>query len=201
MAESPVTFDSTSSSLLDRVRLRDGEAWRHLVRLYAPLVYFWCGRAGIRGEDAADVLQEVFRSVAVAIGDFRHDRLGDTFRGWLHVITLNKVHDMQRRRAGEPVAVGGSEHQALLSAVPLADDAAEDDAQQSRNAVLRRALDLIRLEFEERTWQAFWRTTVDGQATADVAADLKMTSTAVRKARSRVFRRLRQALADPLEAM
>jgi RNA polymerase sigma-70 factor (ECF subfamily) len=201
MAQSRETFDSTSSSLLDRVRLKDAEAWRQLVRLYAPLVYSWCARAGMRGEDAADLVQEVFRSVVVAIGDFHRDRPGDTFRGWLRVITRNKIHDVHRRRAGEPVAVGGSEHQDLLNAVPLADDSADDDSRDSRGAVLRRALDLLRLEFEERTWQAFWRTAVEGQATADVAGDLEMTATAVRKARSRVFHRLRQALADPPEAV
>lgn len=202
MTPSPETFDSTSSSLLDRVRLRDAEAWRQLVRLYAPLVYSWCARSGMRGEDAADVVQEVFRSVAGSIGEFRRDRPGDTFRGWLRVITRNKIHDVHRRRAGEPVAVGGSEHQDLLNEVSLSDDpASEDDSRQSRDAVLRRALDLVRLEFEERTWQAFWRTAVEDQKTADVAADLEMTSTAVRKARSRVFRRLREAMADPPEAL
>ncbi|MBI3863276.1 MAG: sigma-70 family RNA polymerase sigma factor [Planctomycetia bacterium] len=202
MSQSPETFDSTSSSLLDRVRFKDVEAWRQLVRLYAPLVYSWCARAGLQSEDAADVVQEVFRSVAISIGDFRRDRPGDTFRGWLRVITRNKVHDLNRRRAGEPVAVGGSEHHDLLNEIPVATDPmSDDDSRESRGAVLRRALDLIRLEFEERTWQAFWRSAVEDQSTADVAAALGMTSTAVRKARSRVFRRLREALADPPEAM
>src|SRR5262245_57369655 len=143
MTEVQETFDSTSSSLLDRVRLKDAEAWRQLVRLYGPLVYSWSARAGARGEDAADVVQEVFRSVALAIGDFRRDRPGDTFRGWLHVITRNKVLDLHRRRAGEPAAVGGSEHQDRLNAVPFADDPADDDdSRESRGAILRRALDL-----------------------------------------------------------
>ena len=32
---------STSPSLLVRVKARDQEAWRRLVRLYGPLVAFW----------------------------------------------------------------------------------------------------------------------------------------------------------------
>ena len=34
----------------------------------------------------------------------------------------------------------------------------------AEDALLHRALDVIRGEFEPRTWQAFWRTAVDGRA-------------------------------------
>ena len=59
-----------------------------------------------------------------------------------------------------------------------------------------RALDLIRGEFEERTWAAFRLTAVEGRAARDVAADLAMTPGAVRVAKSRVLRRLREELGD-----
>ena len=53
---------------------------------------------------------------------------------------------------------------------------------------------LIRGEFEERTWQAFYRVTVEGQAAKDVAEDLGVTPSAVRLAKSRVLRRLREEM-------
>jgi DNA-directed RNA polymerase specialized sigma24 family protein len=49
----------------------------------------------------------------------------------------------------------------------------------------------VQAEFEERTWQAFWRATIDEEPTADIAADLGMSAGAVRKAKFRVLRRLR----------
>jgi RNA polymerase sigma-70 factor (ECF subfamily) len=52
-------------------------------------------------------------------------------------------------------------------------------------------LETIRNEFEGNTWQAFWRTTVENQATSHIADDLGMTRQAVRQARYRVPRRLR----------
>lgn len=55
---------------------------------------------------------------------------------------------------------------------------------------------MVRSEFEDRTWQAFWRVAVEGHATAEVAADLGITANAVRQAKSRVLRRLRQELGD-----
>src|SRR5262245_29431146 len=65
---------STSSTLLERVRAQDQEAWQRLVHLYSPLVYGWCRRSGLQDADAADVGQEVFRDVAGAIAGFRRDR-------------------------------------------------------------------------------------------------------------------------------
>ena len=67
-------------------------------------------------------------------------------------------------------------------------------AQRRITYLLRRALELIRVEFEEPTWQAFWRTTADGLSAIDVAAELGLSPGAVRQAKYRVLRRLRQEL-------
>src|SRR5262245_64505826 len=79
--------DSTASSLILGVRQGEADAWRRVSRLYAPLVYAWCRRAGLQGPDAEDILQEVFLTVARRAAEFRHDRPGDSFRGWLYGIT------------------------------------------------------------------------------------------------------------------
>lgn len=76
-------YTSTSSSLLDRVKIRAPGAWERFVDLYAPMIYRWCRRTGVDDDDAPDVLQEVFLAVATHIGDFYRDRPGDTFCGWL----------------------------------------------------------------------------------------------------------------------
>ena len=60
-------------------------------------MYHWCRRCALTPEDTADVFQEVFRAVALHIADFRRDREGDTFRGWLRTITRNKVADARAR--------------------------------------------------------------------------------------------------------
>ena len=76
---------------------------------------------------------------------------------------------------------------------------APDDAGDSADEMTRlyhRVLELVRGEFEERTWQAFWRAAVEGQTPADIATDLGMSPAAVRKAKSRVLRRLREEIGD-----
>ena len=197
--ESRSSSTGTSRSLIERAQARDPDAWERMVTLYAPLVLHWCRGSGLREDDAADVFQEVFQSVAVHLAVFRQEQPGCTFRGWLRTITRNKVTDHFRRRRREPEGVGGSDARLLLAQVPQAVTADENGAGDgAESALLRRALELIRAEFEPRTWQAFWETTIGGRAPKDVAADLSMSPGAVRVAKSRVLHRLRAELGDLL---
>jgi RNA polymerase sigma-70 factor (ECF subfamily) len=189
---------ATSRSLLARVQADEPDAWERLVGLYAPLVLYWIRRGGLHDPDAADVFQEVFRAVVAHVGAFRKEREGDTFRGWLRRITQNKLRDHFRGLGRGPRAAGGSSARERLTQLPGPEPAEEDSApdDEAERGLFARALELIRDEFEERTWAAFWRTAVEGRAPKDVAADLSMSPGAVRVAKSRVLRRLREELGD-----
>jgi RNA polymerase sigma-70 factor (ECF subfamily) len=198
MPQSSISRDSLSSSLLDRLREQDVEAWKRLTDLYGPLVYSWCRRAGLTPTDAADVMQEVFIAVSRAIKTFRRDQPGSTFHGWMATITRNKIQDHFRRCATQPLAKGGSDAEQMLQNVAAIDERSiSTDAAPSaadRRVLLARATELVRAEFEERTWRAFWLTTVESRLPADVADELGISLNAVYKARSRVLRRLREEL-------
>jgi RNA polymerase sigma-70 factor (ECF subfamily) len=187
-----------SLNLLIALRANDQQAWRQLVWLYRPLVCHWCRQARLRSEDAADICQEVFRSVAQAISSFHGDQPGDTLRGWLWTITRNKVRDHFRRQKGWPQAAGGTTAQERLAQVPheITPASSLTQSPDERDDSLARAVEVVQGEFEERTWQAFWRVTVHDESPSDVAADLRMTPNAVRKAKSRVLSRLRSELGD-----
>jgi RNA polymerase sigma-70 factor, ECF subfamily len=195
--ERAATSTATSRSLLERLQADDAGAWDRLVVLYGPLVYRWCRRWDLPEQEVADVLQDVFQAVATHIASFRKEEPGDTFRGWLRTIAQNKVRDHFRKLGREPGAVGGTDAQIRLAGLPARPPPAEDDSGErtADRGLIGRALDLIRGEFEERTWRAFWLTAVEDRVPREVAIELGMSPGAVRVAKSRVLRRLREELA------
>jgi RNA polymerase sigma-70 factor (ECF subfamily) len=189
----------TPLSVLKRARSKDPQAWRRLIDLYQPLVRFWCSQAGLRGPDAEDTTQEVFAAAALNLDGFHRDRPGDTFRGWLRTITRNQVLLHFRRSQGKAQAEGGSDalHKLQQTPDPLAGREEEEGTEMAQ--VYRRALEQVRAAFEEPTWQAFWRTAIEGQSPTALTAELSMTPAAIRQAKSRVLRRLRDELGEVLE--
>jgi RNA polymerase sigma-70 factor (ECF subfamily) len=194
MADHEAPTSGTSPSLLVRVKCQDAEAWRRLVELYSPLVYSWCRRGGLAPSDAADVMQETFRAVVVGIEGYRHEA-GGSFRGWLRTIVTNKIRDLFRRRQSEAAATGGTEAQRRLLETPAEETSDLTPAGPGeRIAILHRAAELVRAEFEPHTWQAFWLTAIEGQSAAEAGQKLGMQANAVRQAKYKVLHRLRQEL-------
>jgi RNA polymerase sigma-70 factor (ECF subfamily) len=188
----------TSLSLLARARANDQDAWGRLTSLYRPLVAFWCRRARCPAEEVEDVTQEVFAAAAAGLAAFHRDRPGDSFRGWLRGITRNQVLLYFRRNQGRPPPVGGSEALGQVQNLPdLLVEPADDEAEVS--LVYRRAVEHVRGEFEQRTWDVFWRTVIEGLSPAAVAEEMHTTPGAVRQAKSRVLRRLKQEMGEVLE--
>lgn len=181
----------TSETLLGRLVAGEPAAWDRLVHLYGPLVRYWAGRAGVPDPDLDDVSQEVF--AALAGGAAKYTPAGGTFRGWLRGVTRHKAIDFLRARGRHPAGAGGTTAQERLAAAP---GPADDDPAGEVSGLYRRALALIRAEFEERSWEMFWRAAVDDHPVGLIAADLGVTEAAVRKAKSRVLRRLKEEVGD-----
>jgi RNA polymerase sigma-70 factor (ECF subfamily) len=195
--QGPQSSTATSRSLLARIKANDAGAWDRLVWLYAPLVCRWCRRFDLPEQEVADVFQEVFQAVASHIATFRKERESDTFRGWLRTITQNKVRDHFRSLGREPGGAGGTDAQVRFAQVtaPLPQDE-ETDEDDLQRGLYGRAVQLVRGEFQDRTWRAFWLTAVEGRSAPDVGAELGMSAGAVRVAKTRVLRRLREELGE-----
>lgn len=183
----------TRASLL--VQLRDGDntdAWHEFVRLYGPVVYGFARKRGLQDADAADLMQDVMRSVSSAIGRLDYDRKQGTFRGWLFTITRNKVFNFLSARRIRPQGSGDTTTNKLLETHPEAVDGADAWELEYQRRLAAIAMEQVQTEFQESTWRAFWLTAVEGQSAADVAQQLKLSSGAVYVAKSRVLARLKQ---------
>jgi RNA polymerase sigma-70 factor, ECF subfamily len=167
--------------------------WPRFVTLYAPVVRRWGLRAGLPTDDADDLLQQVCLDVWRGITTFRRE--DGSFTAWVYTIARRRLIDFHRRQGRQADAVGGTDFLQRLQREPAPEDSAPAGLpSEALSPLVRRALDLVRREFEPRTWEAFRLVVVEEKATADVAAALGMSPAAVRQAKSRVLRRLRAVL-------
>ena len=195
----PSQNGSTSESLILRAQRADSVAWEKLTRLYSPVVYGWARKAGLQPDDASDVMQNVFETLTSRLNQFQQRNGNDSFRGWLYTITRNKVRDHFRVKRDKAQAFGGTDAQQMWQGLPeTPPETSSSDGQSELNGVRKRALELVSGDFESRTWQAFWRTAVEGDAPNDVAADLGISVWAVYKARTRVLTKLRSEFEELL---
>ncbi len=186
---------STSASLIVRMQRQEPEAWRKLADVYTPLVYGWARRGGLSDADAADAVQEVFRSVYAHAADFDGEKEQASFRAWIWTITRNQVRLFYRQRGAIAQAQGGTDANHRISEYPdWIDDEEEPVTSSESRSLLQRTLAAVRGDFDDTTWQAFWRLAVENHATADISAELGLSPGAVRQAKYRVLCRLRQEM-------
>jgi RNA polymerase sigma-70 factor, ECF subfamily len=191
--------ETTSLTLIDRVRQADPSSWNIFVEIYHPLVRYWCRKSGVKEHDVDDVAQEVFTAVSKSLSRFRKESSSDTFRGWLRQITRHKTGDYMRRVYRDLESTGGEDHDQILQQLPHTEPQTDPEEQLAAREVWQRAFDMVRSGTEERTWKAFWRTTVDELNATEVADELGMSPAAVRKAKSRMAIRLRLELGPLLD--
>jgi RNA polymerase sigma-70 factor (ECF subfamily) len=184
----------TRSSLVARLKdAQDHEAWTEFLAIYEPLVLRLMRRQGFQECDARDACQQVLEAVARDIESWRPDGAEASFRRWLFRIARNRavkllVRERKRIRAG-----GGTSAQMMLEAHPGGGESLSDEfAREYRQQVLLWAAEQIRGEFRDHTWQAFWRTCIDGRPIPEVAAELSISAGSVYVARSRIIARLRE---------
>jgi RNA polymerase sigma-70 factor (ECF subfamily) len=187
----------TRASLL--VRIRDGAdaaAWREFVDVYAPLVYGFARKRGLQDADAADLMQDVLRSVAGAARRLEYDPRRGTFRAWLYKVTRNKLYNHLNARRRRERATGDSDDRELLAAQPAPDDDGAQWDREYERGLYEWAAKRARGEFQPATWEAFRLTAVENVSPKDAAARTGLSVGAVYVAKSRVLARLRELVRE-----
>ena len=182
----------TRQTLLIRLRdAGDQQAWEEFVEIYTPLVFRYCRKRELGEADVADIVQEVMRSVSLAMGNFSYDPAKGRFKAWLFTATRHAVSKHWRKQQRQPVQASGT---ALLKWIEEAPGDAELDEweQDYRRRLLSWAMEKVKPEFGERIWKAFAMTALEDRSPEEVAAETGMTKNAVNIAKFRVVRRLRE---------
>ncbi len=186
-------MDVTRQSLLLRAQAGDEGAWKNLADLYRPLIVGWLRYQAFPVNELDDLVQEILLAVVQSLPSFCHSCRIGAFRGWLRTIAHNRACDFWKARGRRMHAAGGSGVAEALG--QLEDPGSELNRlweEEHDRYVLRCLLDLMELEFEATTVQAFRRVTLEDADSAEVARELGISVGAVYAAKSRVLGRLRQ---------
>jgi RNA polymerase sigma-70 factor (ECF subfamily) len=186
-------MNETRQSLLLRAQTGQADAWKDLTDLYRPLMIGWLHRQGVPVRDLEDLSQEVLLSVVKHLPGFQHSGHRGAFRSWLRTIVCSRTADYWRAQDAGAQASGGSGATAALQ--QIADPDSELNRQwdeEHDRYVLHCLLDLVEVEFEPITLQAFRRLALDGVSGTDAAQELGLSVAAVYVAKSRVLARIRQ---------
>jgi RNA polymerase sigma-70 factor (ECF subfamily) len=186
-------LQDTHVSLLQEAKTGDNRAWQRLADLYRPFLVGWAKRHAPEFHDAEDLAQDILLAVLRALPRFEHNGRRGAFRAWLRTVAVHCTHDFWSARQDQPRGTGDT---GMLASLQELQDPTSRLAQswdrEHDEFVLNRLLDQIAAEFEPQTMQAFRRLALDGQPTATVTEELKMSPGAVYMAKSRVLQRLRQ---------
>ena len=190
-------FPETRESLLVRVRSPENrEAWDQFVLIYRPVIYRLARYRGLQDADAQDLVQQVLIAIAGAICSWEKANESVRFRHWLRRVARNAIINALTRRP-QDLATGGSSVQELLLEHPQCDAEAEARIElEYRRELYLRAARMVRGDFDAETWQAFELTVIDERSVNEAAADLGKSVGTVYAARSRIMRRLREAVRE-----
>jgi len=189
--------DSTRPSLLFQIRDEsNASAWADFVRIYTPLIHHFCLQQSrdLGDADAADIAQEVMRTVAANIRRFEYDPNRGSFRSWLLTVTRTRLLNFLKRRLRQPETPGDTALHAL------ADERENELGTDWENLYRRRlfewAAQRVQSEVQASSWQAFWLTAVEGKSGETTARDTGLSIGAVYIARSRITARLRDLVSS-----
>jgi RNA polymerase sigma factor (sigma-70 family) len=171
----------------------DIATWLEFLQVYEAAILRYCRARGLRDSDAEEVCQDVALALARQANEWETTGRSGSFRTWLFEtarrLCLKRIRDDRTfvsldAIAGEiPDSCDGAE-QTLLSR----------ESDDHRDWLFYAAAGIVQAEVESQTWQAFWRTTVDGISPVDVANELGIGVGSVYTAKCRVMSRLRRCV-------
>lgn len=188
---------TTRLSLIGRLGNKaDQEAWFEFVEIYEPLVLNMVIQSGVQHSDAKEITQEVLTKVLISIDARDHENASGSFRGWLYRITRNMTIDFLRRSKRRNQGVVTTDLEQVVAPTP---QDSNDFHLEFERQLFRWASDKVKGTVTETNWQAFWSTTVEGEAIPHAAIRLGVSTGTIHVARSRIMSRISGMIQSRLE--
>jgi RNA polymerase sigma-70 factor (ECF subfamily) len=186
----------TRQSLLVRLRQKSGDAWSEFIEVYEQAIYDFSRRRGLQDADAWDVTQDVLAAVEKKVDSWEDDPSKGKFRGWLFRVARNIAVDKVVGQSRRAAASGDSRVAQLLTEFPdTPDQQTTVFWMEYRRALMSWALEQIKPDFKETSWNSFLATAVAGRKPEEVAEELNVSLGSVYAAKFRIVARIKKLVA------
>jgi RNA polymerase sigma factor (sigma-70 family) len=190
---------ATRLSLIERLHNWDDQRkWQEFFETYWQLIYHVACRAGLKDDEAQEVVQET--CIAVAKNVTKYDPKAGPFKAWLLHMARWRITDQFRRRAKNRAnrADDDTRDTATLDRLPGDGEAAFDrlwDEEWQRNA-LEMALAKLKRKVSAQHYQIFDCTVMKGWAPSKAAKAFKVNVPQVYLVRHRLKTMLKKELTE-----
>lgn len=188
-------FPETRDSLIVQVRdPHNRDAWEQFASIYRPIIYRLARQRGLQDADAQDLAQQVLASVARSIDRWEKLDPPVRFRHWLRTVVRNAIVNALTRRPRDRATGGTSVYQQLLQEVDIDAESETRIELEYRRELYLLAAAAVQKEVRLNTWRAFELTVIQQVSAKQAAAELGRSEGSIYTARSRVVRKLRDAI-------
>lgn len=191
----------TRASLLERLRQwSDSASWQEFFDTYWKLIYRTARAAGLRPQDAEEVVQETIVEVAEAMPGFRYipPAEGGSFKEWLLTKTCWRILDhLRRERRRNPGGSADRDADSVAAADVIANVSPTLEAKWDHEwkvTLVERALQRLKRRVDARKYQIFYLSEIKKWKAREVARQLGVGLAAVYTAVFRIRPQFRAIL-------
>ncbi|MCC8020508.1 MAG: sigma-70 family RNA polymerase sigma factor [Akkermansia sp.] len=191
--------DRTRKSLIMRLQdWQDQRSWDEFYRTYWRLIYSVALKAGLRQEEAWDVVQETVLSIAKQSRRRMYDPAQGSFKRWLWNMTRWRINDQFRSRKKDtamPLSGGDSAETDPMEGIPDSNESFERIWEAEwKNNLMKAALERVKMRVSPKQFQIFNCNVVLGMAASEIRERLHVSSAQVYLAKHRVGSVLKKEL-------
>ena len=211
-------FLATRRSLLTRLRdAGDQAGWRTFFDTYWQLLYRVALKSGLTEAEAQDAVQETIITVAQQMPEFRYEPARCSFKGWLLLLTRQRIAHQFRKRnkpggaanrfhvgavvhatggGGAPVLASGDAGPATVDQLPDAGGAGFETIwdEEWQSHLFAAALAQVKRQVSDRQFQIFDLYVLQEWSVREVARTLRVNVAQVYLAKHRVSAALKREL-------
>jgi RNA polymerase sigma factor (sigma-70 family) len=182
---------TTRFTVIEKIRVGDEIGWEEFAETYKPLIILRARDRGLQEHEITDLVQDVMLNLFQAGSVLKYDRQYGKFRSYLKTIIDRRAVDVLRRRHDREHSLTDLMDQGFAPESTDFQQLEESWTKAWYQHILDVALEAVKPEVSQKTYDAFRMLVVDGKSAQAVSDTMGISTNSVYVAKHRVQKRIR----------